>query len=90
MPAFSTYIGHMTTEHTHSTEQRLLSVIICKKNNYHDDDDDKWKNKISERTKKFKNFLIDNSTNINTRESWSGDHKYPRIPNVDPQHGVKV
>jgi hypothetical protein len=31
MPAFSTYIGHMTTEHTHSTEQRLLSVIICKK-----------------------------------------------------------
>lgn len=31
MPAFSTYIGHTTTEHTHSTEQRLLSVIICKK-----------------------------------------------------------
>jgi predicted metal-dependent hydrolase len=58
MPAFSTYIGHMTTEHTHSTEQRLLSVIICKKNNYHDDDDDKWKNKISERTKKFQNFWI--------------------------------
>jgi hypothetical protein len=31
MPAFSTYIGHMTTEHTHSTEKRLLSVIICQK-----------------------------------------------------------